>query len=212
MPLPDALRPLRAEAFSFLMIMEEKEPEVWKNIEGFEGFYQVSNRGNVRSVDRTFTFASKGNIIQRSYKSQTKKGRLRKDGYVSVNLRMIGTVTHISVHRLVASAFIENPDNKPYVNHKNGNKQNNNDWNLEWCTAQENTAHAINLFNIKGPSRKFDRNQIFYILSLISRKDIREFWKINSVGESTVGRIRKGEVYKEWYSEYIDIHGLPKLI
>lgn len=108
--------------------------EIWKDINGYEGYYQISNKGNVRSLDRfDGVHDRQGTIIKPS---------LKQNGYLQVGLRKHSTRKWIGIHRLVAIHFIENPDNKPQVNHIDGNKQNNNVENLEWVTAKENQNHA----------------------------------------------------------------------
>lgn len=115
--------------------------EIWKDVVGWEGLYIVSNLGNIRSLDRRIKGPQpNGRLI---------KGKLRKilisNGYASVNLidKQTGRSTRNSVHRFVAEAFIPNPENKPCVNHIDGNKQNNHVSNLEWCTYKENSEHAF---------------------------------------------------------------------
>jgi hypothetical protein len=111
--------------------------EIWKDINGYEGYYQISNQGNVRSIDRfDGVHDRKGTIIKPS---------LKQNGYLQVGLRMHSKRKWIGVHRLVAIHFIENPNNKPQVNHIDGNKQNNTINNLEWVTAKENQNHATKL-------------------------------------------------------------------
>ena len=102
--------------------------KIWKDIKGYEGLYQISNFGEVISLNYNHTKTKK-----------LLKPQKNKNGYLHVN---IGGKC-ISIHRLVAEAFILNPDNKKYVNHKDCNKQNNFVSNLEWNTAKENTQHAV---------------------------------------------------------------------
>ena len=99
--------------------------EQWKDIAGFEGFYQVSNTGKVRNVKRNRTLSP----------------ALNSRGYQRVLLCKNGDKLNKFIHRLVAEAFIPNPENKPEVNHKDSNKTNNNFYNLEWVTHRENIEH-----------------------------------------------------------------------
>lgn len=112
--------------------------EIWKDVSGFEGYYQVSNFGNVRSVDRYVR--SKGKPTFR--KGTCMKLQVNHKGYYSVILHKESKAYPKVIHRLVATAFIPNPDNLPQVNHKDTNKKNNEVSNLEWCTNQENQTHA----------------------------------------------------------------------
>jgi hypothetical protein len=115
--------------------------EVWKDIENFSK-YQVSNLGNVKSIDR-YTKAKDNEIIHR--KEFLLKGFINKKGYRQVTLYDINKKPKtMRVHRLVAEAFIQNKNNLPQVNHINGNKLDNRVENLEWCNDIDNKHHAIN--------------------------------------------------------------------
>ena len=111
------------------------ENEVWKDVVGYEGLYQVSDRGNVYSVER---------LNSRGYKigGRIMKPNYRRDGYLTVDLHSNGKRRTKKIHRLVAEAFIPNPNNLPEVNHMDENKTNNELSNLEWCTRKHNNNHG----------------------------------------------------------------------
>ena len=111
---------------------------IWKDIEGYEGLYQVSDAGEVRSLDR-ITTGNRNRKINGKVLAKLKTGT----GYYRVDLCKNGKTKRHKVHRLVAKAFIENPNNKPFVNHIDNNPLNNNVSNLEWCTASENSLHSV---------------------------------------------------------------------
>lgn len=108
--------------------------EIWKDVKGYEGLYQVSNFGRVRSLNYKHT----KNVKELAY-------RINHKGYIDVHLSKNGKSKHLVVHRLVAKTFIPNPNNLPQINHIDGNKQNNRIDNLEWCNNSENLKHAYKL-------------------------------------------------------------------
>ena len=157
--------------------------EVWKPVVGYENCYQVSNLGNVRSITRRVYQINKSPKI--SYGRILKPSKSR--GYFGVTLcRDEGKKKRIPTHRLVAIAFLSNPQNKSTVNHINGNKEDNRLQNLEWATVSENTQHAYNnglVIAAKGEKHgmvKLTENQVHLIRQKLlvgeKQKDIcREF-------------------------------------
>lgn len=121
--------------------------EIWVNIKGYEGLYKISNMGRVKSLARKYKnqhgeFGYKKEFIKAQKISCYNKEEKQKNGYYVVNLAKDDRGNWIRVHRLVAEAFIPNPEKKAEVNHKDGNKLNNKVNNLEWVTHQENCLHA----------------------------------------------------------------------
>lgn len=106
--------------------------EKWRNIKGYEGLYQISNKGRVKSLS---TIKNEEYIIMQQ--------RENACGYPRINLSCCGVQKTYEIHRLVATHFIDNPLNKKEVNHKDGNKRNNNASNLEWVNRRENMLHAF---------------------------------------------------------------------
>jgi hypothetical protein len=114
--------------------------EVWKDIKGYEGLYQVSNMGRLKSLERTV--AGK-NGSERTIRERILKPSTNEYGYLRVCLcDSRGKRKFLSVHRLVCEAFHENPKNKPEVNHINENKSDNRACNLEWVSRKENCNHG----------------------------------------------------------------------
>ena len=114
--------------------------EIWKDIPNYEGLYQVSNLGRIKSLQRK-QYCPKTNKINIIKKERILKQHNSK-GYNFVILYKNNNIKNNLVHRLVANAFIDNFKNYSYINHIDGNKSNNKVENLEWCTASENTKHA----------------------------------------------------------------------
>ena len=123
--------------------------EVWKSIKGFEGLYEVSNLGNIRSLPReVFRKESirggrklKGSVVFKE--GRNLKPMVIKEGYLVADLYDINhKFTRFLLHRIVAKAFLPNPDNLPYINHKNEIKTDNRAENLEWCTQLYNARYS----------------------------------------------------------------------
>lgn len=136
--------------------------EIWKDIKGFEGKYQISSEGRVKSLPREYLSGMNYKNLQITKEIIFNPKPKKRTGYKTVLL--YGDRRYYKlVHRLVAEAFIENPENKRCVNHIDGDKCNNRVENLEWCTYSENTIHAIEKglrkdTNMRGVKGKFNKN------------------------------------------------------
>jgi len=117
----------------------ERLTEIWLPIKGYENFYEVSNTGKVRSLDRHVKYKLSGLKL---IKGKILKQGLVKSGYYTVALLRNGIQKTFTVHRLVAETFIKNPYSFTYVNHKDEVKTNNNINNLEWCTPMYNNSYS----------------------------------------------------------------------
>lgn len=117
------------------------DKEIWKDILGYEGLYQVSNYGRIKALER---YVKHSENAMRLRKELILVPVNRGDGYYVVSLCNGSSRSRI-IHRLVAQAFIPNPENKPQVNHKDGDKSNNSLDNLEWVTVSENILHSFRI-------------------------------------------------------------------
>lgn len=113
--------------------------EIWKDVVGYEQYYQVSNLGRIRSKDREVR-NNKGKCIKAA---RILKPQQNNNGYLYFQIKLSGRMVKLYIHRMVASAFIPNTNNKPQVNHIDNNPQNNCVNNLEWVTPKENVHHAM---------------------------------------------------------------------
>lgn len=129
--------------------------EIWKNIPNYEGLYQISNLGRIKTLERIVK------IHHGYYKHIEEKiidvsKRTNNAGYLYINLWKNGKQKNFRIHRLVAEVFLKNPNNYKCVNHKDNNKLNNNVENLEWCTQSYNIKYAYKKGN-KEPVRKYKK-------------------------------------------------------
>lgn len=114
--------------------------ELWKPVEGYEGYYEVSNLGRIKRLSRVVTYPD-GKLVRTPGKLLSLKPGNHL-GYILVSLCKNGKPAKLYLHRLIAQTFIPNPDNHPLINHKDGNKANNHVDNLEWCSRAHNVRHA----------------------------------------------------------------------
>lgn len=147
--------------------------EIYKPIVGYEGLYEISNMGNVRTaLGKTTESIRHG---KRIWKQRVLKARpLKKDGHLRVQLYKDKKGKDFLVHRLVAQAFIKNPNNYPCINHKDSNPQNNNVNNLEWCTYAYNNEYSF--------QHKEKKNNIFVTLT---HKESGEEIEFNSMSKAS---------------------------
>lgn len=121
--------------------------EIWKDIKNYEGIYQVSNLGRVKSLER---WIKRKDGYKNHIKESIRKNKIINSGYLVVGLHKNGVNTNLFLHRLVAEAFIDNPNNYPQVNHIDENKTNNCVNNLEWCDAKYNNNYGEHKNNLRN--------------------------------------------------------------
>lgn len=174
--------------------------EVWLDVEGYEGMYQVSDQGRVRSCGRVESFVSKrkgGDVLM------TRKRRYcilspSKRTYKSVNLHKDGKGVCLNIHRLVAQAFLANPENRTEVNHIDEDKYNNKLGNLEWATRSENALHSVKKFRGENSgTAKLTEKDVLGIKQMLSdgrlsQHEIAEFFEVTN---HTIHKIKMG---KNW--------------
>ena len=169
--------------------IEDLPSEEWRDVKGYEGRYFVSNLGRVKSFTRKHF--------------RLLVPQIKWTGYATVSLSAFpaGRVKTVFIHRLVAQAFIPNPNNKPYVNHKDGNKQNNCVDNLEWVTTEENNRHARENGLLASGTRHgkavLTEEQVRYIRENPDKLKVKELCEFLGVSRSTVEKCKFGLSYKK---------------
>ena len=139
----------------------------WNNIEGFEGCYLVSNTGIVKTVPRII---KRKNGAFYPIKEKVKKGNVGKFGYVTIALVKENKTVTTYLHRIIAQAFLQNPNKDKIINHKNGIKSDNRLENLEWCTSKYNNQHAVDI-GLRKPKKRLITPEIgIKVLEMKSNK------------------------------------------
>jgi hypothetical protein len=157
--------------------MDRLTIERWKDIEGYNGIYQVSQFGNVRSFNKS----EEGKLL--------KPGKIA-NGYLGVNLYKRGKVINNRVHRLVATAFLHKPGGCNEVNHKNEDKTCNYAWNLEWCTAQYNNEYSkAKKYKLVSPEGE-----------VVEVFNLNKFCRDNNLTQGNLGMVAIGKAnhHKGW--------------
>ena len=144
------------------------DKEIWKDIPGYEGLYQISNLGRVKSLKRK-VYAGRGRM-RWQYEKILSENKTNGNGYKIVSLNKESKSQNKYIHRLVAEAFLENPNNYKYINHKDENKSNNCVDNLEFCTAQYNSTY--NNLHIRNGLKKRNNKYSKKILQLNDNDEI----------------------------------------
>jgi hypothetical protein len=158
--------------------------EIWKDISGYEGVYQVSTFGNVRSL---------------KFEPKIPKGRPTKQGYLRVVLYNNGIYDELVIHRLVAEAFIDNPSGYKTVNHIDCNKSNNTSSNLEWCTQGKNNAHSFDVGAHKHLKGKLTDSDVLSIHALSLDYSHVKLGLMFNVAPSTIHQILHGNKWRRIY-------------
>lgn len=175
--------------------------EIWKDVEGFEGLYQVSNKGRLKNighwVDRIYTKKDGTKVHDRIFIKETvlclqskRHKNPNKPTYLGYAFRKNGKYYNVLVHRLVAKAFIPNPNNYKIINHKDGNGKNNYVENLEWCSYRHNNTYADRLQKSRNTFMQNPKNRRPMTLMDTNYNVIKEYDGIHSLLEDNPGFCR----------------------
>lgn len=176
--------------------------EIWRLVRHSKGMYKVSNFGRIKSVSRVVVRKRTGDKPLRGkiLKTHTRNTK-EKSRYPLVYIYRKTKFVHIRVHTLVAEVFVPNPDKKPWVNHKDGNKLNNHASNLEWVTPKENAEHAIGrgLFAVGSRKKiaKLNETKVAEIRRRLERGErVCDLHKQYEISQSVVSMIKNRYIWK----------------
>jgi len=172
-------------------------PEIWKDILGYEGHYQISNLGRVKSLPKI----KKNRDGYCTTKEKFLKPNNYSNKYAVFDLSLNLKVKRHLAHRLLAIAFIPNAENKPFINHKNGNKLDNSLGNLEWVSASENAKHAFDMgLRKRGEVHSksiFTDNQVIDIKQRLAKgENGASIARLYNACKSTIHNIKKNKTWK----------------
>ncbi|HHP7503350.1 TPA: NUMOD4 domain-containing protein [Staphylococcus aureus] len=181
------------------------EKEIWKDIKGYEGYYQISNKGRVKSLDRFVK--NDGSNIVRFFKGKILKQTLNTYGYPRVSFSRNNINEKFLVHRLVVQAFLSDFNSALEVNHKDGVKTNNTIGNLEMVTTLDNIRHAHHTGLVKKYGKKLNKDDVLTIRKLYANKPELTHQEIADrygVSDVTVSKILRNKAWKKipHYSEF----------
>lgn len=175
--------------------------ERWVPAKGLEGYFEVSNNGDVRTVPREYKYGIHG--ISKRITQHLMKPRKNRGGYMYLNLNADGKRITITVHRITLNSFVENPEGLPYINHKNGIKTDNRVENLEWISPKGNVAHAFSL-GLRKRGFTMTKRRSFCKLNDDQVAEIRNSVEINrilaarfNVSMTTISYTKRGICYKK---------------
>ena len=172
--------------------------EIWKSIIGYEGLYEVSDWGRVRSLG---VWANVKSGSKRWRKGRVLKPQKYTNGYLFIALSKNNVVKGYSIHRLVAQAFLPNPDNLPCVNHKDKNKLNNRVENLEWCTYEYNNNYQDHNEHISKKLYQYTQDdKLCGMWPSVMECERRTGWSRGSISSCCNGQRNKHKGYKWSYN------------